>query len=280
MPASTTHAGADSVHQSDGADRHQEQRGRPDNRPVRRLRQVVVCGSGSFLILPEYFAPGSLALVGLSRSMNLTSIISVVTNTAAPMSPATITCTGVRLARSAWSRACLRTPINAQNTAETPQAAVPFAGFPGCWFTTAVASAAVGAAPSDLEEGVGKRTPYSHSAADPVRSRTAPASAASRCRCKLLLREAEALDLLHVLRRHLRSVARDRLADNRLVRAVAHFVHHLHQLPGMHLHAALQRPELPRQVAACWRRTRRSPAGSRRPGCWRTSSASRGRRCR
>ena len=64
--------------------------------------------------------------------MNLTSNISVVTNIAAPITPATITCTGVILARSAWLSARVRTPKKDQNTVLNTRSNGAFAGLPGC----------------------------------------------------------------------------------------------------------------------------------------------------
>ncbi len=64
--------------------------------------------------------------------MNLTSRISVATNSAAPTMPAMITCTGVMRSKSARLSARLRTPKKDQNTVLKTRSGDAFPGLSGC----------------------------------------------------------------------------------------------------------------------------------------------------
>src|SRR5258708_37270956 len=67
-------------------------------------------------------------------------------------------------------------------------------------------------------------------------------------RSERLLRKAEALELLEILRCKRRSVARNRLPGHRSIGRILDFVEQVHQLPRMNVDDRSVGPELPRQL--------------------------------
>src|SRR5262245_24415927 len=100
-----------------------------------------------------------------------------------------------------------------------------------------------------LEKGVGQRDGV-HFGGQPRLDHEHHRHLSRLVRLQLLACEAEALELLEIAPRHLRTVARNGLAKYAAIGRVFDFIDHLHELARMHLHRFGERPEAPRQLVA------------------------------